>query len=143
MGRRTKRNGFTLIELLIVIVIIGILAAIAIPKLSATRERAFYKAVQSDLRNLVTQQELFYSLPQNEYTYAADVTDPVLDFHASSGVTVEIGAADNVGWSATGTHEGLDPAGAPHCAVFVGEATPMAPAEDAGVIRCAEEEDAS
>lgn len=140
MRRRTQRQGFTLVELLIVIVVIGILAAIAIPKLSATRERAFFKAMQSDLRNLVTQQELYYSLPGNEYTYATDAADPVLDFQPSSGVTVTIGAADNVGWSATATHSGLDPADAPHCAVFVGEAGAVAPAADAGVIRCIDED---
>lgn len=140
MRRRTRRQGFTLIELLIVIVVIGILAAIAIPKLSATRERAFFKAMQSDLRNLVTQQELYYSLPGSDYTYAADIAEPLLDFQPSSGVTVDIGAADNVGWSATATHDGLEPADAPHCAVFVGEATEVSPAVAAGVIRCIDED---
>jgi prepilin-type N-terminal cleavage/methylation domain-containing protein len=42
-------KGFTLIELLIVVVIIGILAAIAIPKFSSTRERAYFAAMKSDL----------------------------------------------------------------------------------------------
>lgn len=141
MRGRTQRQGFTLIELLIVIVIIGILAAIAIPRFGATRERAFFKAMQSDLRNLVTQQELYYSLPGNDYTYATDEADPLLEFQPSSGVTVDIGAADNVGWSATATHDGLDPADAPHCAVFVGEATAVAPAVAAGVIRCIDEDE--
>ncbi|MCH1571391.1 MAG: prepilin-type N-terminal cleavage/methylation domain-containing protein, partial [Longimicrobiales bacterium] len=53
-------DGFTLIELLIVVVIIGILAAIAIPKFSATRERAFVASMKSDLRNLASLQELYY-----------------------------------------------------------------------------------
>ena len=51
-----RRQGFTLIELLIVIVIIGILAAIAIPKFGKTREKAYFKAMMSDLRNLQSQQ---------------------------------------------------------------------------------------
>ncbi len=54
--RDTK--GFTLIELLIVVVIIGILAAIAIPRFSATRERAYFAAMKSDLKNLASQQVL-------------------------------------------------------------------------------------
>src|SRR5687768_4269490 len=54
---RTNRRGFTLIELLIVVVIIGILAAIAIPKFANTKEKAYLAAMKSDLRNLATAQE--------------------------------------------------------------------------------------
>ena len=68
-----KREGFTLIELLIVIVIIGILAAIAIPKFGKTREKAYFKAMMSDLRNLNNQQEIYYSSPASGYTYAASI----------------------------------------------------------------------
>src|SRR5256885_12558966 len=54
-----NRKGFTLIELLIVVVIIGILAAIAIPKFANTKEKAYLTAMKSDLRNLVTAEEAF------------------------------------------------------------------------------------
>jgi len=57
----SNRKGFTLIELLIVVVIIGILAAIAIPKFANTKEKAVVASMKSDLRNLVTAQEAFFS----------------------------------------------------------------------------------
>ena len=83
-------KGFTLIELLIVVVIIGILAAIAIPKFSATREKAYYAALKSDLKNLSSQQEIYYS---DHYTYTTSTTD--LGFVQSEGVTVSVGEGDN------------------------------------------------
>src|SRR5215212_65213 len=63
----SNRKGFTLIELLIVVVIIGILAAIAIPKFANTKEKAVVAGMKSDLRNLVTAQEGFFS---DNVTYA-------------------------------------------------------------------------
>jgi type IV pilus assembly protein PilA len=54
------RKGFTLIELLIVVVIIGILAAIAIPKFASTKEKAYLGTMKSDLRNLVTAEESYF-----------------------------------------------------------------------------------
>ena len=55
-----NEKGFTLIELMIVIAIIGILAAIAIPQFSAYRKRSYNSAAQSDLRNIATAQEAYY-----------------------------------------------------------------------------------
>ena len=56
-----NRKGFTLIELLIVVVIIGILAAIAIPKFATTKDKAKLASVKTDLRNLMTAQEAYFS----------------------------------------------------------------------------------
>ena len=56
-----NRKGFTLIELLIVVVIIGILAAIAIPKFAATKDKAKLASVKTDIRNLMTAQEAYFS----------------------------------------------------------------------------------
>src|ERR1700682_2701312 len=61
-----NRKGFTLIELLIVVVIIGILATIAIPKFANTKQRAIGASMKTDLRNLVTAQEGFY-FDNNDY----------------------------------------------------------------------------
>src|SRR5256885_5783405 len=56
-----NRKGFTLIELLIVVVIIGILAAIAIPKVANTKAKAYIASMKSDLRNLVTAEEAYFA----------------------------------------------------------------------------------
>jgi type IV pilus assembly protein PilA len=134
---RTRRQGFTLIELLIVIVIIGILAAIAIPKFGATREKAYFKAMMSDLRNLSAQQEIYYS-NNPLYEYAADVTELApLGFEPSAGVTVSIVGSGTDGWSATATHAAITDGRS--CAVFHGDAAyTEAPATVAGVIACDE-----
>jgi prepilin-type N-terminal cleavage/methylation domain-containing protein len=56
---KVDRKGFTLIELLVVVVIIGLLASIAIPKFSATKDKAKLASVRSDLRNTMTAEEAY------------------------------------------------------------------------------------
>ncbi len=104
----TNRKGFTLIELLIVVVIIGILAAIAIPKFANTKEKAYVASMKSDLRNLVTAQEAYFSDNNSTYapagTYTAGTTNGSLSYKPSSGVTVTVAAPATTGWSATSSH---------------------------------------
>jgi len=128
-----QRKGFTLIELLIVIVIIGILAAIAIPKFGKTREKAYFKAMQSDLRNLQAQQELYFSIPANNYQYSPATTN-LTDYVTSQGVTVAIQSGNNQGWQATAVHAAL--ATTQFCAVFVGNAASISPAGTPGLVSC-------
>ena len=65
---RKNQKGFTLIELLIVVAIIGILAAIAIPQFASYRTKAYNSAAQSDLKNTKTSLEAFYADNQ-KYPY--------------------------------------------------------------------------
>ncbi len=124
----TKREGFTLIELLIVVVIIGILASIAIPKFSATRERAFVSAMTADLRNLASLQEVYHNA---NFTYSTD--QDALGFTRSDGVTVTIGEATGQGWSASAVHTGLPSV---TCALYHGNATQVSPATVESMITC-------
>ena len=96
------KKGFTLIELLIVVVIIGILAAIAIPKFANTKEKAYIASMKSDLRNLITAQEAYFS--DNSSNYATSTTALGTTYKSSSGVTVTMGTVSNTGWAATSSH---------------------------------------
>jgi len=59
--KKVGHRGFTLVELMIVVAIIGILAAIAIPQFAKYRERAFNSAALSDVRNLRTDLEGYFA----------------------------------------------------------------------------------
>src|SRR5659263_431553 len=85
--KMSNRKGFTLIELLIVVVIIGSLAAIAIPKFANTKEKAYVASMKSDLRNLVTAQEAYCS-DHNSFYATSIATDMATSYRSSSGVTV-------------------------------------------------------
>jgi type IV pilus assembly protein PilA len=121
-----RTNGFTLIELLIVMVIIGLLATIAIPKFASSKEKAMLTSMKADLRNLATQEESYlisYELytttfPATLYTTTAGVTGPTISLTAD-------------GWTAYVGHT----VSSKTCAIFVGT-TALAPAVDEGVPKC-------
>ena len=124
-----NRKGFTLIELLTVVVIIGILAAIAIPKFANTKEKAYVASMKSDLRNLVTAEEAYFADNSLMYTTTLAATQ----YNSSAGVTVTITAAAGTGWSATASHNATTVT----CAIYAGDASFVtAPAVNEGEPAC-------
>ena len=125
------QKGFTLIELMIVVAIIGILAAIAIPKFANTKERSYVARMKTDLRNLVTAQESYSS--DNDTYYGGVIPNPVLTYNPSSGIVITVFNATPGGWAAVAS---MPAATTRTCALFIGAAPPQAPATVEGQILC-------
>jgi type IV pilus assembly protein PilA len=109
----TQRRGFTLIELLMVVVIIGLLASLAIPRFSDTKDRARLAAMRSDLRNLVSAQETYL---MDYQVYASDPN--ALGFKGSPNVTITLTSTSGfvASWSASAESSG----GALRCRIGLG-----------------------
>jgi type IV pilus assembly protein PilA len=122
------RRAFTLIELLIVVVIVSILVAIAIPRFASTKGSAYTSQLKSDLRNLAAAQESYYN--QNG-TYASTVSLLTPSFVPSARNTLTIVQATTYGWSATATSTNTTAT----CALFYGVAA-VAPATTDGQLAC-------
>ncbi len=125
-----NRKGFTLIELLIVVVIIGILAAIAIPKFANTKSKAYITAMKSDLRNLVTAEEAYFS---DSSKYTATITD--LKYQNTTGVNAPtiVAPAGTGSWYATITHSQLS---GTTCGVSVNTTNPLVAGATEGAPVC-------
>jgi prepilin-type N-terminal cleavage/methylation domain-containing protein len=125
----TNRKGFTLIELLIVVVIIGILAAIAIPKFSTTKDKAKLASVKTDIRNYMTGQEAYFS-DNATYGAAAALQAAPYNFVLSSGNTFKA-SAGAVGSYSVEIENASISAGTKSCKVSSGGGGPTD-----GVITC-------
>ena len=114
-----NKKGFTLIELLIVVVIIGILAAIAIPRFGETRERAFVSAMQSDMNQARQSMEMCYQdgAGTAAYSYAGCESEVVPEGQASftEGVNLTVTTTGSDDYTLEATHDGSTGANAWSC----------------------------
>jgi Tfp pilus assembly protein PilE len=108
-------------------VIIGILAAIAIPKFANTKEKAYIAGMKADLRNLVTAQEAYFA---DNVTYASVLSN--LNYNVSAGNTVAISSATGTGWAATSKNNATTKT----CGIFVGSATAPITGQNEGAPAC-------
>lgn len=124
-----KATGFTLIELLVTLVILGLLAAVALPRFSRARDKAYQAQMQNDLHNLATAQEAYFD---DHQTYTTSVSE--MNLNLSAGVSMSL-AADATGWSAKASHTAIP---ATQCGMYYGSASapPGVPVLNEGVIAC-------
>lgn len=87
-----NEKGFTLIEILVVVAIIGILSAIALPQFSEYRVRAHNAKAMSDLRNTISAQEAYY-MNHNAYaTCTSDVDNTECQDEEVAGFVISTGS---------------------------------------------------
>jgi prepilin-type N-terminal cleavage/methylation domain-containing protein len=101
--RRFNRPGFTFIELLTVMVLMGLLAGIGVPRIRNMKERSYQATLRSDLGTLRTAEEAYYA---ENLRYTTDLSQ--LDFRRSTNVEITIVSTDPLkGWSALARHAWL------------------------------------
>jgi len=108
LNKMKNQKGFTLIELMIVIAIIGILAAIAIPQFSAYRKRSYDSAAQSDLKNAATAQEAYYADNETYTNAVADITGATYGLYTSEKVTLIVDSGNTTNYVMRSWHPSAD-----------------------------------
>ncbi|HET7550601.1 MAG TPA: prepilin-type N-terminal cleavage/methylation domain-containing protein [Gemmatimonadaceae bacterium] len=125
-----RRSAFSLIELLAVLVAVGVLVGLALPRFRAYRQKAHVATMVRDLRKLASAEENFWNAVKR---YTADTL--ALDLTLSPGTILTLRSADSTGWSARVSRAG-DPT---VCSIFYGSAPILPPAVKANVIGCSGE----
>ena len=127
MQRRDR--GLTLVELLTVLALLSVLVAIAWGRFNKSHEKALEATMMSDLRNLMTGQELYYRLNQ---TYAADIG--LVPISPSARSAIHVTESTPMGWSAWNEIEGARK----NCETYIGNAVPaLGVATESSRIFCA------
>lgn len=122
-----RRHGFSLVELFVVLVVIGVLVGLAIPRYRNWKHRYYLAVMVSDLRNLAVTEEAYWS---DRDAYSGSFTD--LRFIPTTDVTINFVTVGPTGWSALASHA-KDPSS---CAVYYGSAPVLSPATVKTIIGC-------
>jgi prepilin-type N-terminal cleavage/methylation domain-containing protein len=121
------RRGFTLIEMVSVLIVLAVLTAIALPRLTRTKDQAILASMKSDLHNLATAEEDFFLGHQTYASGVGPITGTEASFVPSSGNELTLSSVTATGWAAEVTNTAL--IGAVHrCGIYLGTAVAPDPA---------------